>query len=392
MAGNPRILHLADTHVGKRQYGLEERRKDFSSAFEEAIEIAIKEEVEAVVHAGDLFDNRYPSAQDLSEVFNTLRLLREADIPFYGVVGNHEGKRGKDWLDLFEGLDLAVHLHSEPARLRDFYLYGMDYSGRSAERVNESVPAPGQGERKVLVAHQLIALEGIPGSRELDFDGGDLSTYDSVLLGDYHEYLVWRKEGTLITYPGSTERFAAGERRDRGVNLIELKSGKIERFKLSTRPFLYLGQPSEPLKGGEGMREARAYQDRMRGKVVCIYLKDPREAREIVDFCENKGALTVRIFRVGDRSTEEDGEGDQGRPMESQAEEQGPQPLRSEEDVDLYLEDKFEEGDFESPQLIESLDGIIRDVGPQGPADSQVDREVIEFLESHLEGEGAEDR
>ncbi len=51
-----RILHTADTHLGYRQYGLEERREDFSRAFQQIIEIAISEKADALVHAGDLFD------------------------------------------------------------------------------------------------------------------------------------------------------------------------------------------------------------------------------------------------------------------------------------------------------------------------------------------------
>ncbi|MFQ6090783.1 MAG: exonuclease SbcCD subunit D, partial [Candidatus Bipolaricaulia bacterium] len=88
-----KILHTADTHIGTRQYGLAERRADFSQALLQVVELACAEGVRAVIHSGDLFDNRNPSTEDLRDVLQGLLRLREAGIPFLAVVGNHEQKR-----------------------------------------------------------------------------------------------------------------------------------------------------------------------------------------------------------------------------------------------------------------------------------------------------------
>ncbi|HEY5596274.1 MAG TPA: metallophosphoesterase, partial [Candidatus Bipolaricaulota bacterium] len=93
-----RILHTADTHLGFRQYGLQERRDDFFKAFQQVVNVAIEKEVGAVVHAGDLFDNRFPTTEDLAEILGELSRLKACGIPFLGVTGNHDGKRGKQWL------------------------------------------------------------------------------------------------------------------------------------------------------------------------------------------------------------------------------------------------------------------------------------------------------
>ena len=42
------ILHVSDTHLGKRQYGSDTRRDDMAKAFDQAIEIAVDENVEAL--------------------------------------------------------------------------------------------------------------------------------------------------------------------------------------------------------------------------------------------------------------------------------------------------------------------------------------------------------
>ena len=90
-----RLLHISDTHLGNRQYGSDIRREDFADAFRQAIEIAIDEEVDAVIHTGDLFDTRDPRLPDLNQCIDILQQLQSTDVPFYGIVGNHERKDRK---------------------------------------------------------------------------------------------------------------------------------------------------------------------------------------------------------------------------------------------------------------------------------------------------------
>ncbi|MDD4248839.1 MAG: metallophosphoesterase, partial [Methanosarcina sp.] len=63
MVHETRILHTADTHLGYRQYHNEVRRQDFFKAFEVVIQDAVDMQVDAVVHAGDLFDSRNPTLE-----------------------------------------------------------------------------------------------------------------------------------------------------------------------------------------------------------------------------------------------------------------------------------------------------------------------------------------
>lgn len=276
-----RILHTADTHIGSRQYGLEERRADFSHAFHQAIEIAISEKVDAVVHAGDLFDDRYPTAEDLHETLRTLFQLKGAGIPFLGVVGNHEQRRGVQWLDLFAQLSLAVHLNSEPYELRGVKFYGMDYAGRRHVRL----PHLAGG---VLVCHQLVDRVRPEGELRL----GDLRKCGAqyVLLGDYHEHQAWHEGEMLITYCGSSERWSMDERKPRGVSLIDLKRGRLDRRELHTRTFLYISEEEDPIKSID------AHRDQLKGAVVCVYLsRDGHRVQEIEEHARSRGALTVRV-------------------------------------------------------------------------------------------------
>ena len=56
-----KFAHLADTHLGYRQFGLIEREKDFYEVFEKITDKIIEEKVDFVIHSGDLFDNSRPS-------------------------------------------------------------------------------------------------------------------------------------------------------------------------------------------------------------------------------------------------------------------------------------------------------------------------------------------
>ena len=51
-----KFAHLADTHLGYRQFGLLEREKDFYEVFDKIIDKIIEEKVDFVIHSGDLFD------------------------------------------------------------------------------------------------------------------------------------------------------------------------------------------------------------------------------------------------------------------------------------------------------------------------------------------------
>jgi len=342
-----RILHTADTHIGARQYGLEERRTDFSGAFLKAIEIAVEERVDAVVHSGDLFDDRYPTAEDLHETLRTLFKLKEAGIPFLGVVGNHEQRRGVQWLDLFAQLGLAVHLSAEHYKLKGLRFYGMDYAGRRAVKLPKV-------EGGVLVCHQLI--EKVRPDGELRLEDLLQTGAQYVLLGDYHEHRVWREEGVLVTYPGSTERWSLDEREPRGVSLIDLETGRLDRRELPTRDFLYINEDEDPLRS----LDARRHQ--LEGAVVCVYLgRDGVSIQEIEERARARGALTVRIIN---------------RREEREREEQRVEVQLEFGNLDALISERLDQLGL-SPTARE-IDEIIRD--PK-IADSNIDPEVTKLLE-----------
>ena len=121
-----RLLHISDTHLGNRQYGSDTRRDDFANAFEQAIAVAVNRDVDAVVHTGDLFDDPVPSLETIVRTADALGPLEDHEIPFYGIVGNHERKNDEQWLDLLRRTSAASRLTKQPTLVGNVALYGID--------------------------------------------------------------------------------------------------------------------------------------------------------------------------------------------------------------------------------------------------------------------------
>jgi exonuclease SbcD len=91
-----RVLHTSDWHVGKR-LGRYDRSSEYADAINEVVAIAEDEQVDLVIHSGDLFDRPQPPIDALRLAFDGLSRL-SAGRPVVVVAGNH------DSAELFETL------------------------------------------------------------------------------------------------------------------------------------------------------------------------------------------------------------------------------------------------------------------------------------------------
>ena len=307
-----RVIHTGDTHIGYQQYHSPARRQDFLDAFGAVVDDAIDEEVDAVVHAGDLFHDRRPELPDLMGTITVLRRLDDAGIPFLAVVGNHESTRGGQWLDLFERLGLATRLGDEPTVVDDAAFYGLDHVPVSRRDELEYAFEPHDADYAALVAHGLFEpFAHADWDTQTVLEESDV-TFDALLLGDNHKPDRTTIADTWVTYSGSTERASASEREGRGYNLVtfdeETVGGDdrvgIRRRALDTREFVFV---TVELREGEGesrVRE-RVRQHDLTDAVVLVEVTgdgDPVTPAAIEAFATDAGAL---IARVTDRRTVE---------------------------------------------------------------------------------------
>ncbi|GAB6862373.1 DNA double-strand break repair protein Mre11 [Haloplanus litoreus] len=313
-----RVIHTGDTHVGYRQYHSPERRQDFLDAFEAVVDDAVAADVDAVVHAGDLFHDRRPDLPDLLGVLSALRRLAAADVPFLAVVGNHEATRGSQWLDLFSDLGLATRLDDEPTVVGDTAFYGLDHVPRSRRDELDYDFVPHDADAAVLVAHGLFTpfphadwdTETVLSASNVDFD--------AMLLGDNHVPDRAQVDGTWVTYCGSTERASADERDARGYNLVEFGADAgggatvdIRRRSLDTRPFAFVDVELAPDEGVDRVREQVRQHD-LADAVAVVSITgdgDPVTPAAVEDAAVEEGALLARVTdhrAVGGDATETD--------------------------------------------------------------------------------------
>lgn len=302
------LLHVSDTHLGNRQYGSEVRKDDMAEAFDQAIEIAVDENVDAVIHTGDLFDSRTPSLPEVTRCIQTLRKLEEADVPFYGIVGNHDRKMDEQWLDLIHETGTAERLSREPTMIGgDVAIYGIDSVTKPSWHSKEFTLEPPEDSDAftLLCMHQLLAPP-VPGSEDfmadhsteevLDRVGIDL---DALALGDYHKPEEDVVDGVPVWYAGSTERCSLSEEEPRSVSLLEIEDGSIRRRKreLDTREFAPIS-----IEFSEGDAHGRLNdvlnQYDLEDKVAHVTLRGERTAltsSDIYSAVMDRGAAVAKV-------------------------------------------------------------------------------------------------
>ena len=236
------VLHVSDTHLGSRQYGLYERELDVYNVWDEIIEKAVREHVDLLIHSGDLFDTSRPPPQAIRAAMHGLRVLREKGIPAVFIMGDHDVPRRRQLPPhvLLEDLGLATVLGirepGEARRLRtrsgaSIYVAGVtnQRGPHARQRLLEALrrlPPPSGEAPSVLMLHQ--TLQEIAPDYELSL--GELPRgYSYYALGHIHIHRGWRLGQAYAAYPGSPEALRLDEARqqpERYVILAELAPGR----------------------------------------------------------------------------------------------------------------------------------------------------------------------
>jgi hypothetical protein len=259
-----RLVHLADLHLGFRQYqrltpaGINQREADVATTFRRALDRTIELRPELVLVAGDVFHTVRPSNPAILQAFRQLVRLRAAlpDTLVVMVAGNHDAPRTSEAgciLRLFG--ELGVHVvDGDAQRLafpeRDLSVLAVpDVPG-----VQRPALEPDPAARwNVLLLHGevegMLPAHAAPVDRaplEITKDELRAARWDYVALGHYH---VHREIAPNAYYAGSLDYTSANawgelvEERDAGVP----GKGFVERDLASGRHTFHPLPPSRPL-------------------------------------------------------------------------------------------------------------------------------------------------
>jgi DNA repair exonuclease SbcCD nuclease subunit len=275
--GSLRIAHLADLHLGFRQYerqtpkGGNQREADVAEAFRRAVGDVLAQRPDLVLVAGDVFHSVRPTNAAILFFFQQVQRLRGGlpDAPVVVIAGNHDTPRSSETgsiLRLYE--TLGVHVVADRARRLAFprldcAVLAVPHEALIGAERPALRPEPG-ARYNVLVTHG--ETEGLfpPDRVPLEFGGalltrGDLGLpqWDYVALGHYH---VTHEIAPNCWYAGSLDYVSTnvwGELREeadrrrtgKGYLLVELPGARVHvRHVAPVRSFADL-----PAIRGEGL-------------------------------------------------------------------------------------------------------------------------------------------
>jgi len=320
------MLHVADIHLGYRQYGLAEREEDIYRDAWKVAEIALREHVDAVLISGDLFDQAKPPIRALREARLIEQKLAEQGIKIYAVLGDHDTPKYRDYpphvlLDHVRVLgtsstSLVKELGSEPGGRR-YVLVGISYRGRgnrARRMLRELLGKAGSamaGGVGILMMHQGIK-EFFPLDAQLsvaDIPG----TARYVAMGHIHKRIKQDMGGRLLVYPGSIDIIRRDEIRDwekngKGPVLVDLSGDEpeAEMLKLDIRPQLVVEADyrNAAWMVREALRKTLGLGSPDRKPIIHLTLIVPQVIdRDVVDdvsrLIGDKALLRIRVKRRG---------------------------------------------------------------------------------------------
>lgn len=232
------FAHLADTHMGYRQYGLSERENDFFEVFDQAIEEVVGERPDFAIHSGDLFEYSRPPTRALLTAQKGILRLKESKVPIYAIAGNHDVVMRKNALPpqiLFKDFGLKLISPRNPYYLEgDVFIGGAPYTSKYhskqlVERLEGIEKSSLDFDKRILVLHQGIDRY-IPYEYELKI--GDVpQSFNYCAFGHIHERVVDDFGEGKLAYPGSTEVWRSNEvegyrKNGKGFYLVDI-SGDV---------------------------------------------------------------------------------------------------------------------------------------------------------------------
>lgn len=266
-----KFLHLADIHLGKKQYNISQRYSDYFNAFRSILNKSIEQEVDFILISGDLIDSdEGVNPSMLREIITILKdfkadssKLLKREIPVICIEGNHENPLFSDltWLKLLADLDLITLLSGNYNRktnqisfndyssithsggkivINNCNIYGLNYFGSATSDllplINDAIQKE-ENNLNILMMHFGIAdydekKTGISFSPILE----DLhQSVDYLALGHFHMQYSIPESKPWIFNPGSLEVNEVSESfNERGAFLIQV----LDQKKIQVRRLL----------------------------------------------------------------------------------------------------------------------------------------------------------
>ncbi|EAE7767774.1 DNA repair exonuclease [Listeria monocytogenes] len=248
------FLHMADLHLDSPFIGLSTLPQPLFSAIQESTfqsleritTVAIKEAVDFILIAGDIYDSEDQSVRAQARFAKEMKRLEAASIPVFMIHGNHDFiEKHKEKL----ALPSNVHVFSEQVEVMSHKtatgvsvnIYGFSYNERHirSSRVDEYKI---QGDADFHIA--LLHGSEVSSSEEHDvyapFRVQEISKkgFDYWALGHIHKRQLLA-ESPSIYYPGNIQGRNRKESGEKGASIITLSEASTTIDFIGTSPIIW---------------------------------------------------------------------------------------------------------------------------------------------------------
>ncbi|MCH7969146.1 MAG: exonuclease SbcCD subunit D [Thaumarchaeota archaeon] len=241
--------HISDTHLGLVQYGSEEREQDVYLSFNQAIDISIKDHVDFVIFAGDIFHVPNPNGTAIVQMANALKRLKQNKIDSFFILGEHDISRIRTTPIpyVYHNLEVSKYIgQGKPLEYKDVLLAGFDKIRKSEisqfeEKFSEiDRIAKNHCGHKILVMHQGITEFNKFAGELLSTDLPKNFTYYAMGHLHDHDKKQFSHLNGLVAYPGSIELTTSEGIKETKKGFFEVdvsgSEAKADWIELDTRP------------------------------------------------------------------------------------------------------------------------------------------------------------
>ncbi|MFW6251955.1 MAG: metallophosphoesterase family protein [Halanaerobium sp.] len=249
-----KFIHTADVHLAKELsyngLGDDNFNKLFSSAdkkaFKNLVDFAVKEEVDFILIAGDLYDREARSVKASRFFLNQAQLLNEEGISIFLISGNHDPAGVEK--EVFELPKNVHYFSSEEVEVLEYKkegklaarIIGQSYRQKFESRTMYNFyTAPDSSVFNIALLHTALTKDT---NRYVPVSKSDLLTKKEIdywALGHLHQYQRLNEEPAVF-YPGTLQGHNISEEGAKGAILVEVDSNlkSSEKF-VPLAPVIY---------------------------------------------------------------------------------------------------------------------------------------------------------
>jgi len=274
-----KFAHLADCHLdGWRQPELNALN---ILSFQKAISICIKEKVEFILIAGDLFDTSYPSIDILKIAFKEFKKLFDAKIPVFIIAGSHDySVSGKTFLDVLEKAGFCKNVSNfeehndsiilQPTLHDNIAIYGYPgkKSGLEIDEIEKIKLQEAPGLFKILMLHTTIR-SAVQNPKIKSVDDSKLPAVNYLALG--HLHINFSKNEKVYSGPIFPNNLPELEDLQGGSFCI-FNNGKIERREIKLKNILLIDYKTYNTLNAAEELLSLLQKENLRDKIIILRL------------------------------------------------------------------------------------------------------------------------